>query len=643
VAHKSVYPKLESEKDLKSILDYLYATTKQANKEGKQPKFKDLLEIAKSEITIITAIHNIKSNQGSKTAGTDGVITPDILEQQYPEVILMVQNALDNYNPYLLKRVWIPKPGKAEKRPLGIPAIVDRIIQEILRIIIEPVMEAQFFKHSYGFRPMRDAHMALERTTKICHQTGYHWIIEGDIKGCFDNINHTKLIKQLWHMGIHDRRILMIIKKMLKAGVLDELATTTRGTPQGGIISPLLANIYLHKLDKWIVREWEEKKIEYEKTEKDKKTKEKKKTKHKYKNHHKEIDALKKTNLKPAYLIRYADDWILITNTKSNAEKWKKRIEKYLDTNLKLTLSPDKTFITNVREKPIHFLGFRYKQIPGKSRTGWITCTRPDDKRLKAKVDELRKHIRQIRRYNGKQLIHQINVVNSKIIGIGNYYEPATMVNVELNKYAYSLGYTAYKSLKGKGGKFTPANKVNNLINRHKEYTTDIPAIQLEGITVGVTNLGFTEWDKAYLKNPIETPYTPEGRIAYYKRTSKTQAKARDDITLSLTTSELISKGMTQPLYNFEYLMNRAYAFNRDKGKCRICGESIAGHELETHHIDPNLPIEKVNKVPNLASTHRNCHKLIHNGTDVSRMVNKKTYQKILKLRERFNQKLEVA
>jgi len=321
LTHESVYPKLESESNLQSILDYLYATTKQAIEEGKLPKFKNLLELAKSEITIITAIHNIKSNHGSKTAGTDGVIIPNILQQQYPEVIQMVKNALDNYNPHLLRRVWIPKPGKDEKRPLGIPAVIDRIVQEILRIIIEPIMEAQFFKHSYGFRPMRDTHMALERATNVCHNTGYHWIIEGDIKGCFDNINHTKLIKQLWHMGIHDRRILMIIKKMLKAGIMDEIKTIELGTPQGGIISPLLANVYLHKLDKWIVREWEEKK-----------------TKHEY-THTNRVKALKKTNLKPAYLIRYADDWILITNTKANAEKWKRRIEKYLDTKLKLKLS----------------------------------------------------------------------------------------------------------------------------------------------------------------------------------------------------------------------------------------------------------------------------------------------------------------
>lgn len=621
MAQQSVYSNLRDETELKSILDGFYVTTQKELEKGNTPSFKNLLELAKSEVLIVTAIHNIKSNRGSKTAGTDGEIINDIIQKQYPEVIREVQNGLNNYKPYLLRRQWIPKPGKPEKRPLGIPAISDRIIQEILRTLIDPIMEAQFFKHSYGFRPMRDAHMALERTINICHQTGYHWIIEGDIKGCFDNINHTKLIKQLWHMGIHDKRILMIIKKMLKAGVMDELTVTELGTPQGGIISPLLANAYLHTLDSWIIREWEEKK-----------------TKINYQRQDTRILALRKrTNLKPGYLIRYADDWILITDTKSNAEKWKKRIEKFLDTKLKLKLSPEKTLITNVRKKSIHFLGFSYKQVPGQSRMGWTTRTRPDSKRLKAKADELKKRTRELRKFNSDQLVHQINDLNSALIGIGNYYQPATMVNIELHKYAYSLGYTAYKSLKSKGGQWIPANKCCNLPFRHQNYTSQIPAINHNGLTIGITNLGFVKWEKAYLKNHRETPYTPEGRKAHYERTLKRERLARDDITMSLTLSNLIAKGMTEPRYNFEYLMNRGYAFNRDKGQCKVCGEPIIGYVLETHHINPKLPIDQINKVSNLASTHQKCHKLIHCDQNVLNQVGKKIYQKILKFRERLS------
>lgn len=142
-----------------------------------------------------------------------------ILELPFADVIRTVQENLKDYRPTPIRRAHIPKPGKTEIRPLGIPNILERVIQECVRVVIEPILEAQFFNHSYGFRPYRDAHMALERVTDIVHKTGYCWIIEGDIRRYFDTINHAKLLKQLWHLGIRDRRILMIIKCMLKAGI----------------------------------------------------------------------------------------------------------------------------------------------------------------------------------------------------------------------------------------------------------------------------------------------------------------------------------------------------------------------------------------------------------------------------------------
>lgn len=189
----------------------------------------------------------------------------------------------------------------------------------------------------------------------------------------------------------------------------------------------------------------------------------------------------------------------------------------------------------------------------------------------------------------------------------------------------------------GKGGQWTPANQCNNLIQRHEHYTTQIPAVKYDGITVGITNLGFIRWQAANLKNPEETPYTPEGRKTYHERTLKRAKLARDDITMNLTISQLIARGMTKAKYNFEYLMNRGYAFNRDRGQCRICGAPIIGYELHTHHNNPKLPIEHVNKVNNLSSTHEACHQLIHSKLDVSNQVEKKAWDNILKYRERLS------
>ena len=242
MAQQFDYPKTETE--LRALLDKLYQQSREAREAGERPAFKGLLEIMSAEATIVTAIHNIKSNHGSDTPGVDNkTMKRDYLQKSYKWVINDIREAFEKFEPQKVRRKYIDKPGKKEKRSLGIPTIRDRIVQECMRIVMEPIMEAQFFEHSYGFRPMRDTAMALERLNFITFHTGYYWFVEGDISKCFDHIDHATLLRRLYHMGIKDRRVLQIIKQMLKAGVLDECEVNEEGTMQGGIISPLLANV----------------------------------------------------------------------------------------------------------------------------------------------------------------------------------------------------------------------------------------------------------------------------------------------------------------------------------------------------------------------------------------------------------------
>ena len=244
-------PKEETE--LRAIQDELYRTSKEAVAEGGRPTFKGLIELMASEVTIMTAIHNIKANHGSNTPGVDKKqMRENYLQQPYEVVIKEIQQAFAHFVPQGIRRVYIDKPGKSEKRPLGIPTVRDRIVQECMRIVLEPTVEAQFYAHSYGFRPMRDTSMALERVTSLVHDTGFYWIVEGDISKCFDRIDHSILLKRLYHLGIKDRRVLQIIKAMLRDGILGECETNKEGTPQGGIMSPLLANVYLDIMDEWV-------------------------------------------------------------------------------------------------------------------------------------------------------------------------------------------------------------------------------------------------------------------------------------------------------------------------------------------------------------------------------------------------------
>ncbi|MGP3788485.1 group II intron reverse transcriptase/maturase [Paenibacillus sp. 1A_MP2] len=621
MAQKFDYPKSESE--FRLIQDQMYALTKETIDKGGVPSFKGLLEIMASEAVILTAIHKLKANKGSETPGSDReTMRANILEKQYPEVITRVQNLLCKYQARPVRRVYIDKAGKPDKRPLGIPTIVDRIIQECIRLVIEPILEAQFFDHSYGFRPMRDAHMALDRIKRLIHTSGDHWVIEGDISRFFDNVNHSILMKQIWHMGIRDRRVLMIIKCMLKVGVMDEYDTNPLGTPQGGIISPLLANVYLHNFDQWITREWE-----------------RKQTKHRYARHDGTLRALRESsNIKPAYLVRYADDWVIITDSKANAERLKARITRFLRTRLKLSLSQEKTLITNATKRPIQFVGFELKMIRGNARHGYVTKTIPNRKRLKTKVDEIHRKIKRLRYMPDKErLLARINEVNAMIRGVIQYYEPATWVNIELRKHSYKLRYAGWKSLKEYAVCWTQAKELYNLPSIHLDYTMTVPAIEYRGMKIGITSLAFSRWKDTFPKAPAETPFSEEGRILSVARRRRTLPKYRaDELLMQSNLAFHILKGTLPAIYNFEYFLNRPYVFNRDKGKCRVCGEHVT-ENVNIHHIQPHLSLSEVNRVMHLATVHQKCHSMIHSSEDLSHL-GKKIWSKILGFREKLKE-----
>ena len=196
-----------------------------------------LYDIITSRNNILLAYRTIKSNKGSKTPGTDGKTISDIENQSKNDLVEDVQRKLKNYRPKKVRRKLIEK-DNGKMRPLGIPCILDRIIQQCFKQVLEPIAEAHFYNHSYGFRPLRSTHHAMARVQFLVNQSKLHYVVDIDIKGFFDNINHTLLIKQLWNLGIRDRQVLACISKMLKAEV-DGEGIPTKGSPQGGLCKAL--------------------------------------------------------------------------------------------------------------------------------------------------------------------------------------------------------------------------------------------------------------------------------------------------------------------------------------------------------------------------------------------------------------------
>ena len=417
--------------NLQETFDELYA------KSNRNYIFTKLMELITSRENIQLAYRNLKKNDGSYTAGVDGRNIEYLQKWEMEKLISHIQRKFNNYSPQPVRRVEIPKPN-GKTRPLGIPTIMDRMIQQCILQVLEPICEAKFHKKGNGFRPNKSTENAIAQMETLIQLSNHHIVVDIDIKGFFDNVNHSKLLKQIWTLGIRDKKLICIISAMLKAEIKG-VGIPEKGTPQGGILSPLLSNIVLNELDWWIASQWEFFPLE--------------ENKRKNKNYY-----LKNSKLKRCYIVRYADDFKIICRKKSDAEKLFIATKDWLKDRLGLEISTEKSKIVNLRKHYSEFLGFKIKVKPKRKKYVIKSCI-SDKAKMKIKAN-CNKAIENIQ--NSKDDLDEIMNIqkyNSTIIGIHNYYQIATMVCWDLGKIAYEVSRTMYVKLRKRVNR--KCNKVN--------------------------------------------------------------------------------------------------------------------------------------------------------------------------------------
>ena len=411
--------------------------------------FTKLMKIITSEKNIALAYRNIKKNSGSKTPGSDGKTIKDIEKFETEQVIKRVRNMLNNYHPRTVRRKDIPKPN-GTTRPLGIPCIWDRLVQQCILQVLEPICEAKFFQGSYGFRPLKSAENAMNDVYRYINRSHLYYMVEIDIKSFFDNVNHTKLIKQMWSLGIQDKQLICIIKKILKANIQmpnGEIITPSKGTPQGGIISPLLANIVLNEFDWHMESQWSENPLVY-----------------KWKGGHAPNGTLskgsafremRKTNLKELHTIRYADDIRILCSNKLDAEKVKDHAIKWLGQRLKLEISKEKTRVVNLNKQYGEFLGIKIRtKRKGNKR---VVVSHMCDKAIRKVKTSLKEQII-VLEHSGSKAKFEIELAkyNSIVRGVHNYYSMATNITEDCQEIHNSIYKSLYNRLHPEIGRSIP-------------------------------------------------------------------------------------------------------------------------------------------------------------------------------------------
>ncbi|MDN3628049.1 group II intron reverse transcriptase/maturase [Vibrio lentus] len=515
--------------------------------ENPEYKFNRLYDLLHWETWIHQAAINVLSRPGSRTDGVDGK-TRDYFKQTYERQLSLIIEQLKsgNYRPLPVKRVYIPKPN-GTKRPLGIPALRDRIVQEGIRMALDPIYETDFHPYSFGFRKSRCTMDAIAVLMPLANSISKHfYVIEGDLKSYFDTVNHRILLKLL-KKRIADRKLISLLHRFLRAGVMEKqlFAQTREGVPQGGIISPLLANLYLNEFDQWAAKKWQLSQSERQNT--------------------------RKAGRGNYTMVRYADDFVVVSNDGiAGVRQAKAEIKEFLEEELKLTLSEEKTLITHVN-KGYDFLGFYIKRNYSEGR--WVVHLRPSMKsvkRVKAKLKSLTTRNQTL--YDEVTKMKQINQV---VRGWCEYYKHTSLLSdlEAISRYAWHR-YHKWLLAKYKGSRKVQLIKDKTCtIMKRQRWVANTFGIQVHQWLPSAKELNRSRyWNRG--RNGFEHPYL----VASSNEIQPPLGLKGPEPSIYLTARMSREDNREYPK---DWHYRRLKVLKRDSFACVICKEQ---NDIQVHH-----------------------------------------------------------
>jgi group II intron reverse transcriptase/maturase len=544
-------------------------------------RFTNLYDLLHWDNWMHISAERVLARPGSQTDGVDRVTRKAFKEDYERQMTTLIdQLKRKTYQPQPVRRVYIPK-HDGKKRPLGIPALRDRIVQEALRAILDPIYESDFYRHSYGFRKGRRTMDAIAVLMPLFNTSVKHYyVIEGDLQSYFDTVHHRTLMKLL-RRRLKDRALLDLLWKFLKAGVMEGglFARTECGVPQGGVISPLLANVYLNEFDQWAAAQWDL----------DQNTRRRRRY----------------AGLGNYKMVRYADDFVVVSNGPiTEVKATKQAIQQFLENELHLTLSEEKTVITHVNDG-FDFLGFHIqrKRVNGR----WAVHLRPTAKakeRVKRKLKDLTS-----RNWTWMDEYNRLATLNAIVRGWAEYYRYTSLVQdiEDITRFTW-FRYLYWLRKKHKGshkGQLMKA-KTRRLHGRTRWHAE---------VREGGNTLETYQWlptrqelDRQRYRRKGEAEFPHPYLSGHAAATGDCpQGETGPDEHIYAATIGASSFNRGEPL---EIVERRLRAKVRDGMKCQQCGSRT---DLHVHHTKGM----KSHALSNLVTLCRTCHIAIHRSSQL--------------------------